>query len=239
MQLIFIDETGDDKFDTYFGLSIAVINYTKYVKVKEEFQKILKKGNWDPSVEFKGSYLFSATKGDTSIPIDKRIELAEQILDLTASKANARMKFHYARHSAPASEHGKEYLRILPALLAKLEKAPSGAGKNIAFVCCDHRSDVKLVELNEVVLPAIKKRGYTLLEQASMVHSGYETIGILYADIIGYLAARIDNISNDWELFEGLTEDELENNGKIKKLRSSQNLIGKVKDIKQYEITIR
>ncbi|MCC6451548.1 MAG: DUF3800 domain-containing protein [Acidobacteria bacterium] len=238
MQLIFIDETGDDKHSDYFGLSLATINYTKYAKVKEDFQRILKKGKWDPKVEFKGAFLFSAKKGDTSISIDKRIELAEQILDLTTSKANSRMKFHYVRHSAPAAEHGKEYLRILPILLAKLPKAPSGAGKNLAYFCCDYRSDINLSELNDIVVPAIKERGYTLIEQVSMLHSGCETIGLLYADIIGYLAARIHNISNDSELFEGLNQEELQKNGKLKKLRSSKSLISKVKHIQQYEVRV-
>ena len=43
MLLIFVDETCDSKFKDYFGLSVATINYTKYAKVKTEFQKILKK----------------------------------------------------------------------------------------------------------------------------------------------------------------------------------------------------
>ena len=45
MLLVFVDETSDSKFKDYFGLSVATINYTKYSKVKTEFQKILKKAN--------------------------------------------------------------------------------------------------------------------------------------------------------------------------------------------------
>ncbi len=72
-----------------------------------------------------------------------------------------------------------------------------------------------------------------------MVDSNFQTVGILYADIIGYLAARIDTISNDSELFEGLSSDQLETNGKIRKLKSSHALMTKVKNMSKYEVVLK
>ncbi len=72
-----------------------------------------------------------------------------------------------------------------------------------------------------------------------MASSNFNTVGLLYADIIGYLAARIDTISTDSELFEGITPEQYETNGKIKKLRSSVSLILKIKNIDKYEIKVK
>lgn len=69
-----------------------------------------------------------------------------------------------------------------------------------------------------------------------MASSNFHTVGILYADIIGYLAARIDTISNDLELFENISEDQIANNGKIRKLKTSIELITKIKQLDKYEI---
>jgi len=62
MLLAFVDETSDVKYKDYLGLSVALINASFYPKIKREAQSILIKGGWDPRIEFKGSYLFSASK---------------------------------------------------------------------------------------------------------------------------------------------------------------------------------
>lgn len=233
MQLVFIDETSDSKFKDYFGLSVATINYTKYSKVKTKFQKILRKSNWDESIEFKGSCLFSAKSGDINVPITERIEIAEKIIKQNIAKSNARMNFHYLRHNVDPKEHGKEYLRLLPLLLSKaLPKAPSGAGKNLVSITCDYHSDIHIQSISEALLPVIEQKKYVSLEEPTMVTSNFHTVGVLFADIVGHLAARIDTISNDAELFEGIPPEQFESNGKIRKLKASANLISQVKNSK-------
>ena len=71
-----------------------------------------------------------------------------------------------------------------------------------------------------------------------MTTSNFNTVGILYADIIGYLAARVDTISTDSELFEGITSKEFEKNGKIKKLKSSMILISKIKTSQEMKLLV-
>ena len=240
MLLIFVDETSDIKFKNYFGLCVATINHTKYSKVKTELQKILRKSHWDESIEFKGSYLFSASKGDTNVGVEERVSIAEKIIDLNVAKEYARMNFHYLRHTTEPRNHASEYLRLLPMLLkASLPKAPTGAGKNLVLIFCDQRSDVNLQHLQTAIHSVLDQKKFVVLEQPTMLTSNFNTVGILYADIIGYLAARIDNISNDAELFEGISQEQLETNGKIKKLKSSAKLIAKVKNIGKYEIKIK
>ena len=239
MLLVFVDETSDSKFRDYFGLSVVTINHIKYAKLKSDFQKILQKSKWDESIEFKGSCLFSAKSGDTKVTVEERVEIAEKIVDLNIAKKNASMNFFYLKHKAPADRHGQEYIRLLPLLLKKaVAKAPSGAGKNIVAVHCDHRDDILPKKLNAAILPVFSQKKYIMLEETQMFSSNFNTVGILYADIIGYLVGRIDTISNDSELFEDITPDEYETNGKIRKLRSSANLIAKIKNIQKYEVRV-
>ena len=60
MIFVFVDETSDNKFKDYFGISIAIVNATHYSTIKENFQKILYNSKWNSEIEFKGSFLFSS-----------------------------------------------------------------------------------------------------------------------------------------------------------------------------------
>jgi hypothetical protein len=238
MLLVFVDETSDDKFKEYFGLSCVVINTNFYAQVKSAFQRILLRAGWDPKIEFKGSYLFSATMGCRDVKIEKRVEIASEILKLNTSNKNARMKFYYLKKNTTNPKG--DYLKYLPPLLYKaLPKAPKGKGKNILSLHCDHRSDITCGEVFDAVSDVIRGRGYTIFEDVCMRRSNFETVGILYADIVGYLSSRIDTIKNDSELFENIPPEEFENNGKIKKLRSSAELIRLIKKLDKYEVSVK
>ena len=63
-------------------------------------------------------------------------------------------------------------------------------------------------------------------------------MGILYADIVGYLISRIDIISNDSELFDNIPIEEYQTNGKIKKLMTSIEIINKIKNLEFYKVKI-
>ena len=237
MLLVFVDETSDSKFKDYFGLSIAVINHAHYKTIKDGFQQVLKESDWDESIEFKESYLFSANKGDTNVGIDERIDIANKVIDLNIAKKNARMRFFYLRHKAAKKRQGEEYLKVMPLLLKKaLSPATKGSGKDIIAIHCDYRNDITATQIHHAVEPVVKAKKYSLLEEVQMVSSNFNTVGILYADMIGYLAARIDTISNDQELFENIPTDQLLNNGKVRKLKTSMALINKIKQLDKYEI---
>lgn len=232
MKLLFIDETSDSKYKNYLGFCIANMDAKSYSLVKSKAQKILNDINWDNKVEFKGSYLFSASQGCSDVEIEKRIEAAEKLLDLNAGK-NSRIRFDFGK--IESTDHGKDYLSALPTLIEKtLSKPSKGAGKNLVMVICDERSDVTLDELNTLISNSVKAKGYTMIEQVVQAKSTFDTVGLMYADLVGYLAGRIDNISKDAELFEGLTKEQLSKNGKFKKLTSSTKLINKIKKINIY-----
>lgn len=237
MELVFVDETGDEKFKDYFGLSVATINAAHYKKLKQGFHKILIDSGWDCTIEFKGAFLFSAKKGDPNVDINTRVDICTKIVDLNISDKNARMFAYYASKRG-VQDQKTEYLRILPLLLKKaLPKAKAGKGKDVIAISCDYRSDISKPEIQTSIADIVSRKGYCLYETVLIHNSNFETVGILYADIIGYLAARIETIRNDIELFENIPPEEIENNGKLKKLKSSTNLITRIKNLNWYNIT--
>lgn len=232
MICIFFDETSDDKFKDYFGISCAAVKHNYYGQIKECFQKILLEGGWDPTIEFKGAYLFSASKGCTNIPVDKRVELAEAAIDLNVASKNARMKFAYFKKSSHDTK--SDYLFYLPALLEKILKSygkESGQGKDLVSIQCDYRSDITIAQIRMAVIPVLRACNFRLYEDVQIVHSNFETVGILYADIVGYLMSRIETIANDSELFDSIPPDTFLTNGKIRKLQTSISLINKIKNL--------
>jgi hypothetical protein len=238
MILAFVDEMGDAKFKDYFGLCCALINSNFYRKIKQNFQKILISEGWNPSIEFKGACLFSATSGDTSIPVEKRIAITSKILSLNTSDQNARMKFAYVKKTS--TDTRRDYLGYLPRLLEKaLPRAKKGSGKDILSLHCDFRKDITAREIYEAVNPVVAKRGYTLFEDIVVSVSSFHTVGILYADLVGYLCARVDTISKDSELFENIPPDQWDSNGKIRKWKSSTKLLESIKKFDQYEVSVK
>jgi Protein of unknown function (DUF3800) len=236
LQLVFVDETSDNKNKQYFGLSIAVINNIFYPKIKCDFHKIISESSWNSDIEFKGSYLFSSSKGDSNVSIEERVEICSNILELNKSNINARMKFYYVKNEESKNQKN-DYLLVLPKLLDKaLKKAEHKNGKDLISVHCDYRNDIKIEEIFEAVNPVLKKKEYTLFENIQFVKSSFHTVGILYADLVGYLFARVDNIGNDLELFENLSSEDISNHGKLKKLKSSQTLMRLVKEFKPFQI---
>jgi len=235
MLLLFIDETSDKKFKEYYGICCAVINSNFYKKIKNDFQKILVHEGWNPDVEFKGSLLFSASKGDCSVSIEKRIDIASKILDLNISKHNARIKFYYVKLTS--TDFKNDYLTYLPKLLEKaLPLAKKGQGKDIISLHCDQRDGISQNEIQNSVTSIIAERGYTLLENITISKSCFHTVGILFADIVAYLISRIDTISNDSELFDNIPPEDLNSSGKIRKLKSSMKLLDLVKKIQTYKV---
>lgn len=234
VKLVFVDETSDAKFRDYLGLCVATIDSYSYAGLKTEARRILTRVDWDSGVEFKGSYLFSASKGCTDVQVEQRIKAAGDLLDLNVASKNTRMRFAYCR--SRSASHAADYLGILPELMGRaLKSAPKGGGgKNLMLVQCDEREDVDPDELHDAIAPAVEEKGYVVVERVAQVRSGFDTVGLMFADLVGYLAGRVDTISNDSGLFEGLTPEQLKTNGKIRKLRSSSSLIRKLKALDLY-----
>ena len=233
MRLVFIDETGDQEQKDYLGFCIATVDGRFYPLLKRKAHSILKAAGWDPAVEFKGHYLFSASKGCSTVPVDTRVEAAGRLLDLNSASQNSRMYFHYGRLSS--ANPAADYMRLVPPLLNRaLSRAPTGAGKNLISVVCNERSDISRSALHAAIDTVVKKKGFVLLENVIVAHSTYDTIGLMFADLVAYLAARVDTIASDVELVHGLTPEQIQSNGKLRKLQSSRALIDRIKNLTLY-----
>jgi hypothetical protein len=230
MQLVFIDETSDDKYKDYFGICCAVMSSHSYAILKRTTQKILIESGWDPNIEFKGCTLFSGSRGDISISVEKRIEIATNLLKLNISKKHSRIKFFYLNKNS--NDFAKDYLKVVPILLNKALPR----GKDLLSFHFDRYDSVGHKELRKLVQEVLIKKKLELLEDINPSNSNFETIGILFVDLVGYLLGRIKTISNDLDLFKDLTEEQRNKNGKLKKLESSTNLIKLIKQIKVYKL---
>ena len=134
-----------------------------------------------------------------------------------------------------ARDHKTTYLKFLPLLLKKaLPTASKKSGKDLFALHCDQRDDIDEKTIREAVLKKVCDKGYTLYEDVVLVKSCFHTVGILYADIVGYLLGRIDAISMDSDLFDGISEQDYDGSGQLRKLKSSKELVNKVKTIKRY-----
>jgi len=218
--LAFVDETSDRDKPRYFGLTVATINANFYRAVKAAFLERLDESGWERSIEFKGAFLFSASKGCTTVPVDTRITLVSELLKLNTSAKYRRMKFYYA--ATETNDHRSEYLEILPLLLAKaLPRTSKKGGKDLVKLYCDRRDDLKPADIRAVAAPVIDARGYTLVEDVVCAVSNRETVGILYADIVGYLMGRVEVILNDIDMFDGLTAEQINASSKLMLPRKS------------------
>lgn len=230
MRLLFIDETGFNTKKDYLGFCLVSVDATKYPMLKAKTRKILKGIDWDEDVEFKGHFLFSKTKGCTEVEVDKRVEAAHKILELN-SGSNTRISFAYG--VMKSTHQGDDYLSALPGLIAKmLPRAQKGAGKNLIAVSCDERSDVNIDDLNKAITAAVNLRGYVMLERVMQVRSSFDTVGLMFADLVGYLMCRLD--TSDVERFQGLSPEELNGSSHFKKLKTSSELLDKIKKLEMY-----
>jgi hypothetical protein len=229
VRLVFIDESGDKDRPEYLGLSVATVDARYYPLLKRRTHEILLNTGWERGVEFKGSILFSATKGCPKVTIEDRVRIAGSLLDLNTSEKNSRMRFTYGR--LRSANQGLDYLTKLPSLLDRaLPTAPKGPGKDLLAVTCDERSDVSAHSIHETLAEVVEAKGYVLLERVVMARSGFDTVGLMFADLVGYLSARIDNTTFDADLF-GLPPEEFEMNPRLRKFRTSSDLIAKVKKL--------
>src|SRR3989304_9086384 len=134
MQLVFVDETGDQENKKYFGLALALIDSSHYSLIKSNFQNILISNGWNQKIEFKGSCLFSSSKGDPNIDIAKRIEICSRVLALNKAKKNARIKFSYVKIES-SNDKDASFLKYLPKFLNRvLIKAKKKNGKDLLSI---------------------------------------------------------------------------------------------------------
>lgn len=231
MKHLFIDETSDATNTSYLGVCGALIDTSKYGELKREYASIIDEYGWDPSLEFKGTMIFSQSQGCQDVLVDKRIQIAKAIIQLNASDNYSRIKFCYV--SSNVGSDRSTYLKLAAIVIAKLlnTKVTPKNGKNIVSICCDNRSDVTLEELRAIAIPILDRRKLILFEDIILTRSSSQTVGICLADIVGYLMGRTEILGVGRENLTEIDPIQAQTNGQIRKLLASAEIVGMIKSI--------
>lgn len=189
MKLVFIDETENSTHvPGFYAVCAVAIDATKYMTVRQEIDGALDACGWNRTHEFKGACMFSASKGDSTVPVPARVDAVERIVSSTLSRTNARAASAVAwNECGPRVEN---HLALLEQAVtgALKPKPPAGKGKDLCVVFADQKDSVPLDRLSAAVHNAAGSRGFRLVEDVVVVRSSCSWPGVLLADVLAYLA---------------------------------------------------
>ncbi|MDT8434760.1 MAG: hypothetical protein RQ731_08410 [Anaerosomatales bacterium] len=208
MKFVFIDETENSTHvPGFYAVCAVAVDSTKYGLVRDAVDRALDDCGWCRSIEFKGALIFSATKGDSAVSTERRVDAASAIVSTTVSKANNRASSAIAWTDKGGSNH--THIELVTEAVSRALKAKPGvgAGKDLVMVFADTKDGIKRKTLSQAVASAVNARGYRLVEDVVVVSSGCEWPGVLLADILAYLGmwtyAGHSMTDQQLSLFEG------------------------------------
>jgi hypothetical protein len=193
VKLVFIDETENSTHvPGFYAVCAVAIDATKYKTVRQEIDKALDACKWLRSHEFKGSCMFSASKGDANVAVERRIDAVNRMVAATVSKANARAVPVIAwTDGGPSTEN--HLALVKQAIAGALKQKPTGKtkGKDLCFVFADGKDSIHFADLSDAVREAVQSRGYFMGEDVIVVSSSCASPGVLLADVLAYLGMWI------------------------------------------------
>ncbi|HEC78691.1 MAG TPA: hypothetical protein ENI34_06065 [candidate division WOR-3 bacterium] len=227
MKFLFIDEvTIPQKERNFLGVGAILIDTKNYIKFKESFQKAFSELKWTSKIEFKGRYIFSK-KGDSSVPVEKRITFIYKIAKSSKAKKNARYTFYFAYNFKGKIKDN--YILLLKSIGRNLPKPSSRKGdKRLIALYMDKRNDVKENELFLEINEIFKQRDYFLFEKPFLVDSTNLTPGIIIVDVLSYLMSWKVLSSDDFLLFHY----QIPNTYK-RKLEEVRRILDLIKNVRQ------
>ncbi len=193
MKILLIDETRGRRRNQSMGVCVLQVDATKYAKLTTAYSSRLKKEDWNEDMEFKGSTIFSSSKGDLKIDIPTRIAIVDDILAELNKGKNSPFVMTVRHNDNGDSTENFTFL-LNEALLATIKRMPRAnkrSGKHLVSVHLDHRDDVKsrFVEYSNLVRSHLERRGYSLIEEVNLVDSRFCHAGLAVCDIVGYICA--------------------------------------------------
>lgn len=234
MRFIFIDEIEQHQKDkSFFGIGLFSIDSFFYQSLCSDFKKHFRDCGWDNNIEFKGKYLFSK-KGDDSIPIDKRIGLVNNIASSTVARHNSKTNFTFVFNRKGKTK--ENYFLLVSNAIKGLNKKAKSGGKNLVAIYYDSIELFKPNEMSLITEEALSKKDLYQVELPCSINSCNKTIGLIYCDVLSYLASwhvlsPQNNESEQASLFE-LTKGERDK----EKLAKIREILAKVKPIETKEI---
>ena len=204
MRLIFVDESYQKN---NLGVCMVSIDAALYSKLKMTHIEILDAHNWrhKEDIEFKAAEIFSSTKGDKSVNIEERKEIAYLLMENTIAVKNARMDIFFARKKIEAKKRWEFYYEIVPLMLSESLKRKARRKehhKNLCQIFLDgfegKREDKeRKKKFRREIASIVKKRKFTFFEDIFYVKSTIYCVGIIYADLIAYFKMQYDE--GDWD----------------------------------------
>jgi hypothetical protein len=227
MRIIFIDETQNTKDPIFYGVCGISMDDSHYSVIAREITSSFKNVGWDINKEFKGNQLFSSSKGDLNVTIEKRIEFAQNIIASTIGKQNARLKAVFVWNKDGGSPQNHLYLckRVIELLLKKRKKVLT---MEPCLVFIDQNQKIDTNSLGEVLNGTLLRMNYCLIEDINIHREWKHThIGLCICDLVAYLASwkcLNDNVKEaQINLFE---YEKISQN--VQKAQTTQNILSNI-----------
>ena len=239
MKFIFIDETKNKRKSDFYGVCGVCIDEMHYGSISLGVTRCFQDVGWNTDFEFKGSYLFSHKKGDSSVTIDRRIELADKIIALNIAKKNAKMKAVFTWNEAGEAVDNHLVLveevlrRLLPSRSSRLSSKP-------CIVFTDQNDKIPPPELWRVINETLATRNYCLVEDVNIFRDWRSThIGLCLCDLIAYLASWCCLSETPKEAQISLFTEESMSQYDEKKSEIVERIFQNIKNVKTMRISSR
>jgi hypothetical protein len=228
MKLLFIDETQVIQRDpNFFGICGIFMDESHYNSITKEMMKSFKKVKWDTSIEFKGAFLFSQSKGDSNVSIDKRIQLANEIISSSVANINSRLKALFVWNFDRDTKDN--YIYLIDSLIKKL---PSSKPKKSCAVFVDQNQKIPESQVCELINTSLTNKRYSLLEDINIIKKWRLThTGSCICDLVAYLCAWrcLSNTPEDAQL--SLFNEMQLNQHDLEKVRITTEIFRNLKNV--------
>ena len=209
MKFIFIDETEQNNI---FAISVIVMDSSRYGSFKKKYLDILKKYSWDhkdDKNEFKGTAILGSTKTNSLSPQGKK-DMCYELLNIIQS-TNKIVRPYIAYHNLSKDNSQNKigaykqrlYFKSIPLILKKaLKKSSAKSSKNVVCIFCDefsiaNKNKTEYQKMRKEIASILKLKNLIFFEEIYFSKSTNYTIGISYADLIGYLLLKEKNSEKD------------------------------------------
>jgi hypothetical protein len=229
MKFIFLDETTNRRKKDFYGICGISIDEYFYPRIAQDMAQLFKDYGWNLEIEFKGRFLFSISKGDSTVTIDQRIELANQMIDLNVARRNARLKAAFVWNEASDTKENHLFLikRALKQLITSSKKS------KLYIIFADQNDKIILQDLWKVAYDSTLNKDCCLVEDVVVIKDWKPThVGLCLCDLIAYLTSWICLTESPAEAQQSLFEEELISSFDVQKAETVQKIFQNLKQIK-------
>jgi len=234
MKFIFLDETQNKRKRDFYGICGISIDARFYPSIAREVKQLFNNVGWNLRFEFKGRFLFSSKKGDPNVTIDKRIELANQMINLNVAKKNARLNAIFVWNEA--SDTTENHLYLTKCALKEL----LSSNNKLYIIFADRNDKIKHQDLWKAAYDIIVNKSCCLVEDVVIIKEWKPTqVGLCLCDLIAYLASWSCLTQSPVEAQQSLFEEESISSFDVDKAETVKTIFQNIKKVKIKCIPLR